>query len=345
MRMLLTPYIQPELGLVVLKTGSELLPAFRRTARVLISDEPEYLKQSASGLLPDAIQDLASDEDLIPFLTDLAVIGAAGGKDALIGAVRRKKECQWPNKEHCHKETTLFFYDGWPVKFCWHHDNKFREWDLPEFAELTKQNKIHWVLDRICSDLCLPIDHQLTLPEIFAWSVIKKVSDKLPEAIALKLLNRRAEVLTGELKEADIKPYDDRASIALAESVGVVKDGWEVLSKPVIKTIGDEAPPQSFMLRPKLKRWSCEKYTGWVKTQTCRCCGNPADDSHHIIGHGQGAMGTKAHDLFVIPLCRRCHDELHKDVGAWEKKHGNQIEILFRFLDWSLGVGAIVIAK
>ena len=40
-------------------------------------------------------------------------------------------------------------------------------------------------------------------------------------------------------------------------------------------------------------------------------CGNQADDPHHIIGHGLGGMGTKADDLFVIPLCRKCHNELH----------------------------------
>ncbi|WP_445610762.1 DUF968 domain-containing protein, partial [Escherichia coli] len=31
-----------------------------------------------------------------------------------------------------------------------------------------------------------------------------------------------------------------------------------------------------------------EKYTRWVKTQPCACCGMPADDPHHLIGHGQG---------------------------------------------------------
>lgn len=39
----------------------------------------------------------------------------------------------------------------------------------------------------------------------------------------------------------------------------------------------------------------------------------PADDPHHLIGHGQGGMGTKAHDLFVLPLCRKHHDKLHAD--------------------------------
>lgn len=60
-------------------------------------------------------------------------------------------------------------------------------------------------------------------------------------------------------------------------------------------------------------------------------CGNQADDPHHIIGHGLGGMGTKADDLFVIPLCRKCHSELHAGVKDFEEKHGSQLLLLIRF--------------
>lgn len=60
------------------------------------------------------------------------------------------------------------------------------------------------------------------------------------------------------------------------------------------------------------------------------CAVNPANDPHHLIGHGQGGMGTKAHDLFVIPLCRAHHDALHADTVAFEEKHGSQLVLLFR---------------
>jgi hypothetical protein len=52
-------------------------------------------------------------------------------------------------------------------------------------------------------------------------------------------------------------------------------------------------------------------------------------------------MGTKAHDLFVIPLCRAHHDELHRDPVAFEEKYGSQPELLLRFLDHSIAVGVI----
>ena len=59
-----------------------------------------------------------------------------------------------------------------------------------------------------------------------------------------------------------------------------------------------------------------------------------------FVDHFSG-MGTKAHDLFVLPLCRAHHDELHADTVAFEEKHGSQLELLFRFLDRSLAIGVL----
>lgn len=66
-----------------------------------------------------------------------------------------------------------------------------------------------------------------------------------------------------------------------------------------------------------------------------------ADDPHHLIGHGQGGMGTKAHDLFVLPLCRTHHNELHADTVAFEEKYGSQLELIFRFIDRALAIGVL----
>lgn len=63
----------------------------------------------------------------------------------------------------------------------------------------------------------------------------------------------------------------------------------------------------------------------WVKTLPSAVSKMPADDAHHIIGHGQGGMGLKASDLFVFPLTRGEHDELHRHGWkAWEKIYGSQ---------------------
>ncbi|MGU0043993.1 DUF968 domain-containing protein [Escherichia coli] len=99
--------------------------------------------------------------------------------------------------------------------------------------------------------------------------------------------------------------------------------------------------PESFMKRPKRRRWVNEKYTRWVKTQPCARCGKPADESHHLIGHGQGGMGTKSHDIFTLPLCREHHNELHADPLAFEEKHGSQVDLIFRFLDHAFATGVL----
>lgn len=67
------------------------------------------------------------------------------------------------------------------------------------------------------------------------------------------------------------------------------------------------------------------EYLDWVKTLPCVVTEQPADDPHHLIGHGQGGMGTKAPDLFAIPMTRTEHTKLH-DMGyqSWEEQHGSQ---------------------
>lgn len=121
----------------------------------------------------------------------------------------------------------------------------------------------------------------------------------------------------------------------------VGREGGKMTANTLIKLDADPESPESFMLRPKRRRWENAEYTRWVKSQECACCNRQADDPHHIIGHGQGGMGIKAHDLFVIPLCRAHHDELHRDVRAFEDKYGSQILLLFRFLDYAIAVGVI----
>ncbi len=109
--------------------------------------------------------------------------------------------------------------------------------------------------------------------------------------------------------------------------------------KQVLDLAVDPEPPASFMKLPKFQRWESVKYLQWVKSQPCCVCGATADDGHHIIGYGQGGIGTKAHDLFTIPLCRVHHSELHKDPKQWEQENGSQLVLLFKFLDRSIGLG------
>lgn len=45
--------------------------------------------------------------------------------------------------------------------------------------------------------------------------------------------------------------------------------------------------------------------------------------------------------FFVLPLCRKHHDELHADTVAFEEKYGSQLELIFRFIDRALAIGVL----
>ena len=90
--------------------------------------------------------------------------------------------------------------------------------------------------------------------------------------------------------------------------------------------------PPHFTFRQALQRGFVEvrsrPYMDAVKRLPCVACNAPADDPHHPHGVGFRGAGTKTPDLWVIPLCRKCHDELHYDVHAWEQRYGSQFEFV-----------------
>ncbi|ENU1229319.1 DUF968 domain-containing protein [Providencia rettgeri] len=153
--------------------------------------------------------------------------------------------------------------------------------------------------------------------------------------VSLNLFNGRMLITTlpDELK------HQPSGLISLSEQYLSELPNGERASEPVLSLTIDPEPPASLILKPKFKRWTSDEYLKWVKSQSCCVCGATADDAHHLIGYGQGGTGTKAHDLFTIPLCRIHHSELHKDPNGWEREHGSQIILLFKFLDRSIGLG------
>ena len=58
-------------------------------------------------------------------------------------------------------------------------------------------------------------------------------------------------------------------------------------------------------------------YIAFVKTLPCCHCYATGADPHHIISIGMGMMGGKANDLHTMPLCRVCHDEVHREPKAY----------------------------
>ncbi|HFD6317029.1 TPA: DUF968 domain-containing protein [Yersinia enterocolitica] len=332
MRALLTPFIQRELGVVILKPGADLLPYM--SGRLLVATEPDEFKLLPAGALPVANQQLANDPRLLPFFEHEQVINAAGGPRVLEAWVERLKECQWHDPDDSHVQNlTILRYGQRSVRLCWHHDNKLREHTLPRLNQLATSNLITWIISTVCSHFRLPEGHQLTMPELCWWAVVNEVSDLLPDSIARASLRMLPAVMkSGPTRESDITWTPNPTQI--------IETKVEQVKKVLALKIDDE-PPASFMRIPKRQRWENKKWLKWVKSQQCCGCGSSADDPHHIIGHGQGGMGTKAHDLFTIPLCRLCHEALHADMHTWEAEHGSQVVLWFHFMDRSISIGAM----
>ncbi|EDW8118140.1 DUF968 domain-containing protein [Salmonella enterica subsp. enterica serovar Sundsvall] len=353
MRALLTPEVVPRLGVVLLKPGKELMRLFS-AGRVLVESEPENMTRLSTGRVPDARQPLAEDEALIPFFTDERVIRAAGGIPGLEHWLERNTcECQYPHSDYHHHELVTMRHAPGAMMLCWHCDNKLRGQSTELLAGIARRNVIDWIIDTVLNGLRFNRERELSVAELCWWAVYVGVVDAIPETLAARALQLPYDPFPAVYRESDIVAADNRPSVALQEKAKAAGE-WkkyrpdenqqvmQELQQKVIALSADPESPESFMLRPKRRRWENEKYTRWVKSQPCECCRRPADDPHHVIGHGMGGTATKAHDLFVFPLCRECHDELHADVAAFERKHGTQLALLFRFLDRVLAIGVIV---
>ncbi|HAF8818528.1 TPA: DUF968 domain-containing protein [Salmonella enterica] len=380
MRAILTAFPQNGARVTLLKSGN-LTHRLRDGQRIMICDVPRQLENVPAGEIPESGQWLAQDEALQPFFSDSRVINAAGGQEGLKTWVSRIADCQYAGGDHVRNLTTAQTPDGGAVRLCHACDNVHYMKGYRDLSEIITRNRAEWIVDYARMSLRLNADHQLTLPELFCWAVLRGVADAMPVDVIRRFATLpEDEVLTGTIKEADINPWQLSArqlvekkakageGIAAmppdihtvpgtdANAKSIIKgSGLNELNelnktatervKPVLTLSIDSDPAAGYMRKPKMIRLELPGYTQWVKRQPCCGCGRQADDPHHIIGNGFGGTGTKACDLLVIPLCRICHDALHADIRAWEEQNGSQLLWLARTLARATGIGAITAAR
>lgn len=331
MRGILKPIVVRELGQVILKPGNELLTMFGD--RVMVATVPAEFREMPSGALRATEQQLAIDPRFRPFFQHERVLSVAGGINSLESWLDRRHDCQrqCAEDDYHDKNMETMRYGTGAIRLCWHHSHMYRDKTMDELSATAEQNIADFVVYRARVHFMFEESHQLTLPELCWWAWVNEVIDLLPENVAAASLRIKPTTIpSGTRKEADITP-----NLTPSQMIA------EIAKKAAKVLVIDPEPPKSFMKIPKHERWTSEKYTRWVKSQPCVCCRQQADDPHHIIGHGQGGWATKAHDLFTFPLCNKHHRELHRDVSRWEEEYGNQIDVLFDFLDRSIGKGAI----
>ena len=96
----------------------------------------------------------------------------------------------------------------------------------------------------------------------------------------------------------------------------------------------------SFFKQP---RWENKDYTDWVKSLPSVVSQFPADDPHHVKGHGLGGT-TRPSDIYTFPLTREEHTHLH-NIGwqSWEEVHGSQLLYALRTVEKALVEGVLKI--
>ncbi|WP_343122087.1 DUF968 domain-containing protein, partial [Escherichia coli] len=314
MRVLLRPVLVPELGLVVLKPGRESIQIFHNP-RVLVEPEPKSMCGLPSGVVPAVRQPLAEDKSLLPFFSNERVIRAAGGAGALSDwLLRHIKSCQWPHGDYHHSETVIHRYGTGAMVLCWHCDNQLCDQTSESLEQLAHQNLSAWMIDVIRHAISGTQERELSLAELSWWAVCNQVADALPESVLCRSLGLPVEKIRSVYRESDIVPGEQTATSILKQRtknialpLHVHQQQPPLQEKTLVSIAVDPESPAQYLQRQKPQREEMPVYTRWVKTQKCMTCGNQADDPHHIIDHGLGGMGTKADDLFVIPLCRKCH--------------------------------------
>ena len=172
MRALLKPVIARELGIVLLKPGSELMSLFS-CERVLVESQPASMERLPAGRVPDVRQPLASDESLWPFFLDEKVIKAAGGFSGLDYWLLRYGGscCQWPHSDYHYHELTTLRHEPGSVLLCGHCDNHLRDHHSEQLAELARRNVINWIINSIMVALNLDPSRELSLAELCWWAV------------------------------------------------------------------------------------------------------------------------------------------------------------------------------
>lgn len=85
-------------------------------------------------------------------------------------------------------------------------------------------------------------------------------------------------------------------------------------------------------------------YLAWVRSLPCANCGAVGcSHAHHRIGHGRLAT-VKVSDMEAMPLCGRCHGELHNQGWrAWELGNRSQHRMIVETLLLALAMGVLAL--
>ncbi|QIM66294.1 hypothetical protein A4G16_02355 [Mannheimia granulomatis] len=336
--LLLTPYFQTEVGIVFYRVPKDVSPA-AFGERTLLQPAPTDLATVKSGKVANFSDNLTACKELAVFAKSenvrkkLNELNKQSKESPYFRFVKSIQTCQCRDGKYCHPERVIAHTENGAAQLCWHHDKMRMDGEITKdtLIALADKNWENFVDQQIRLTLRKTQSTAIEFADLVLFASIKGLLNELDDNALQLFLGYPALNKNGFSRESNIG-FDD-----VPNARANLKQWAEKLKLKV-----EPEPLAAFMAKPKLQRFEWRKWLQYVKAQPCMCCGKQADDPHHIIGYG-GKMGSKQHDLFVIPLCRIHHDELHRNVGKFEQDYGSQLELLIKFLDRAIGLGALEI--
>ncbi|MCA3989553.1 DUF968 domain-containing protein [Vibrio vulnificus] len=329
----------PQLGITLLNTGEHTSLMQDLDGRALIQPVPLSLIHSSDGpVVVDAVMLIASEKETVRRDLSLLPFFAHPDVDKLFDPIEKHVDriprCQ-AKSEHCnHNLLTVKLENGGAIRLCWHHDLHREE--VVGIESKAATNLIVFRSNVVSVRLhgrVLP----LTLPELCWWAVRNEVYHALPHDLLSKIFEEEVS-----RRRVGSRGYTDTNARYIQQDC---REALQKLAKPVLKLSVDEDPPLLYMRKPKPTTYTSEAYLAFVRKLPCVVNGPGTErdpvEAHHLILHGEGKMGGKAHDLFTFPLRASEHRKFHNDPAGWEAKHGTQLLHVKNTLSKALDVGAI----
>lgn len=339
MKAVITPFVQKELGLASFKADHEVAKLIASGRKFMMEPLPRELVDHMEDGLIHAEQSLATNEALKPFFTSENVFRRLGGIDSLTEHLRATiGQCQAHDQSWCDNNLTRTERNGSAVVLCWHHDNHYLMKGFAALEETLYRNRVDWILDVARREMGLPDSRDLSMQELCWWAFMRNMVNELPEEACRIAINKRAPIQepSGPTKEADIKPYDDRA-IAY---VRMMEEKAAPMRAKVCPVEVDPDPGTAYFKKPKLQPLKLPDYLTFVASRPCCGCG-AAGGGANITPYLVLNRRLCAHDTYAVPLCRQCQKEIERDRAAWENEHGKLVAHQRLFFDYAQGIGAI----
>ena len=255
MKAILTPYCQPELGLIILKPGAELLKKLCTGNRIIICQSGNEHAGIKSGIIQDE-QPLLNNKYIDPFILHDTVVDKLKNLYNFDYFLNQRYKCQLEDGEYCHHELVNEKVGHSAIRVCWHHNKDLVIDDKVKM--LAKRNLKQFLIECVINQLKHDSNHQLSIQELAWWAVINQLHELIPENMARLLHNRSVETIQSVYKESELIASDDRSGPRLSIESEKAYQHIQALAKPIKKINVDPESPESFMLRPKLKRWESD---------------------------------------------------------------------------------------